>query len=151
MRARIDLHVLDPSASAHRIPEHETFVFCRVPQWITPSVAAEAKKRLKEDTFTEIMALLPLVTKVLRRALTDPEVDAKTKLDAVKFLVDHATGRAMQRTAVELSGVEKVQQIFASAIVLDDGHEDTHLVIDGEATEYTGHGRKADRERDDYE
>ena len=41
-----------------------------------------------------------------------------------------------------------MQQIFASAIVLDDGDENTHLVIDGEATEYTGNEREADRDTD---
>jgi hypothetical protein len=58
----------------------------------------------------------------------------------------------MQRRSIELSPVDKTKQALASAIVLDDGQVQSHLVIDGDLVDdYTNDEREADRDTDvDY-
>lgn len=120
------------------------------PSWLTEDIRAEALKRLKDNVFSELMALVPLAAKTVRDTLTStevddngrPVVDAKTKLDAAKWLSEHAVGKATQRTTVEVNPVNETARILSRIqIVNDDGKSDYWLdhmppdYIDGEVAD----------------
>ncbi|MFI6079329.1 hypothetical protein ACIA5C_48295 [Actinoplanes sp. NPDC051343] len=110
-------------------------------------------RRLKEGTFSELMALLPLVTKAMRRALADPEVEPKTQFAAAAWLAEQLLGKARQRVSIDAlseSPETQARNALASAIVLDDGRPQGHLhqVIDGDLVEYDDNEREAEQETD---
>src|SRR4051812_31795059 len=88
------------------------------PKWLTEDVRAEALKRLKENSYGELMALIPQAATTLKGVLTSnevddngrPLVDAKTRLQASTWLMEHAVGKAMQRTSIEVNAVDPVQK-----------------------------------------
>ncbi|MEV7329570.1 hypothetical protein [Micromonospora sp. NPDC093244] len=93
------------------------------PSWLTMDVQAEAMRRLKGHAFSDVMALLPLATKALRRALADPGIDPKVQFAAATWLMEQALGKAKQRMTIdaELSPHDKVKTALVPAILLDDG------------------------------
>jgi hypothetical protein len=109
----------------------------RVPGWITPEIVKESKKLLHERTFGKLTSNVELAVKTIRGLMTNvevdekgkPVVDSRTKLAAAQFVIDHVLGKP--QTILELTAVDDVRQMFASAIVLDNGREDSHLVIEG--------------------
>lgn len=109
------------------------------PTWITPDIMREAKKRLLAHTNALIGEQIDKAVEVIVDLMNDnsiddkgrPCVDARTKLDAAKFIIEHVKGKAT--AVVEVEATDNVRQILAAAIVLDDGDpQDELLVIDGE-------------------
>lgn len=114
------------------------------PSWITPMVAREAKRRLMEHTFGEMTAHIDLAIKTVVNLMTSkavddwgkPIVDARTKLDCAKFIIEHVLGKP--KALVEVSATDVVQQYLAASIVVEqeDGtFVPAHPVIDGQFTE----------------
>jgi hypothetical protein len=113
----------------------------RVPAWITPDVTREAKRRLYTHAFGKLGTHADLAIQTIKNLLVDeqvddkgkPLVDARTKLDAAKFIVEHILGKPKE--VVEINATDNARQVLASAIVLDDGRQDSHLVLEGESWE----------------
>jgi hypothetical protein len=94
-------------------PKHERSFRGASPSWITEDVRAEALKRLKENAFSELVALLPLAAKTVQDTLTSTEVDdngrpivdsmRRPKLQASTWISEQVIGKATQRTTVEIS------------------------------------------------
>lgn len=111
----------------------------KTPTWITPEVTREAKKRLYGHAFGKLGSQVDLAIKTVQNLIenTDvddkgkPVVDARTKLDAAKFIIEHVIGKPQQ--LIELDATDQARQMLASAIVLDTGVEDSHLMIEGTA------------------
>jgi hypothetical protein len=107
------------------------------PQWVTPVVMREAKRRLAQNTFGELAIHLPLAIQVIvnlmkSKALDErgrPLVDAATKFKAAAFLVEHVMGKP--KASVEIEGADVVKSFLANALVLDDG-DPAHPVVDGQ-------------------
>jgi len=58
-------------------------------------------------------------------------VDARTKLDAAKFILEHIKGKAT--AVVEIEAGDFTRRMIASAIVLDDGEaQDEPVVLEGD-------------------
>ncbi|MFJ6198845.1 hypothetical protein [Micromonospora sp. NPDC092111] len=95
-------------------------------------------KRLKETTFSALMAHSEALMKVLVELATDPETPASVRADVGKFVYDQLLGKAKQRMKfdAELSPREKQATAIAAAIVLDDGlPQDKPIVLEGQFTE----------------
>ena len=108
------------------------------PSWLSEAIQAEARKRLKETTFSALMAHSEALMKVLVGLATDPETPASVRADVGKFVYEQLLGKARQRMTIdaELSPREKTMSALASAIVLPDGlPQDAPLVLEGEYTE----------------
>lgn len=111
------------------------------PKWITADVAREAKKRLHGHTFGKMGAQVDLAIKTIYNLMTSEEVDdkgkpivdARTKLAAAQFILEHVVGKPEK--IISLDVTDHVRQVIASAIVLDSGQEDSHLVIEGDIVE----------------
>jgi hypothetical protein len=112
------------------------------PKWLTFEIAQEAKKRLLDETFGELAQYATRAVKViydlmLSDAVDDngkPVVDAKTRLAAATFIVEHIIGKP--KAVVELEATDFTRQALASAIVLDDGlPQDPEIVLEGEIVE----------------
>lgn len=112
------------------------------PRWLTPEITREARTRLLEHT----QALLGEQIEFAVRTMIDlikneevdekgrPIVDARTKLDACKFIIEHVKGKAT--AIVEVEGLDRTRHMIASAIVLDDGSpQDERVVLEGEVVE----------------
>jgi hypothetical protein len=123
------------------------------PSWLTEDIRAEAMRLLKENAFGELMALVPLAAKTIYGVISSeavddngrPIVDAKTKLQASTWLMEHAVGKAMQRTSIEVNAVDQTARAIASAIVLDDGKPQDHWIVEGELADEADE-LEADRE-----
>jgi hypothetical protein len=112
------------------------------PTWITPDIMREAKKRLLAHTNALIGEQVDQAMAVIVDLMTDdsvddkgrPCVDARTKLDAAKFIIEHVKGKA---TAVlELEASDHTRKMIAAAIVLDDGlPQDEPVILEGEFEE----------------
>jgi len=112
----------------------------RPPKWITPVIIAEAKRRLHDNVFGDLAGYAPLALQVLKKLMTSDEVDAngrpivdaKTKLAAATFTLEHILGKP--KALIEVNDPAETQRrALAAAIVLDDGLPQGHLTtIDGE-------------------
>lgn len=110
----------------------------RAPSWLNEAIQAEALKRLKETTFSALMAHSEALIKVLVELATDPGTPAGVRADIGKFVYDQLLGKAKQRMTIdaELSPRDKTITALASAIINDDGTpQDAPTVLDGEFTE----------------
>jgi len=101
----------------------------RTPDWVTPTVVAEAKRRLMAGIYGEMGTQAKFALDVLKRLLTDGEVDDKVALDAAKYVIDHIIGKP--EAIIKLDGSDTVRQFLANALVLDDG-EPEHEIIEGQ-------------------
>jgi hypothetical protein len=109
------------------------------PSWITPDVTREAKKRLYGHAFGKLGAHVDLAIETVANLITNDEVDdrgkpivdARTKLAAAQFIIEHVIGKPER--VVTLDATDQARQLLASAIVLDNGTEDSHLMIEGTA------------------
>ena len=118
------------------------------PSWITPAVAQEARKRLMDHTFGKMAGHVDAAVTVIRQLMESravdeygkPIVDARTRLAAATFIIDHVVGKPTAR--VDVTSDDIVRQFIAGALVLDDG-QPAHPVVDGQFTE--------DEETDDDE
>jgi hypothetical protein len=116
----------------------------RPPVWITPLIVKEAKRRLMDETFGDLAGYAKLALDVLQKLMKSEEVDAngrplvdaKTKLTASIFVLEHILGKP--KAVIELEDPKENQRMaLAAAIVLDDGQPQGHLtkVIEGDFTE----------------
>lgn len=112
----------------------------RTPAWITPAVQREAKRRLMDHAFGKLAGHIDQAIIVLGNLLTSTElddfgrpiVDARTKLAAATFILEHVLGKP--KAVVEVESADLVRQFLAGALVLGDG-KPAHPVIDGQFTE----------------
>jgi len=121
------------------------------PSWITPLVMKEAKRRLLNETFAQMASHVSLAVKTVVKLLKDttvddkgrPIVDARTKLEAAKFLIEHIVGKP--KMLIESGSDSEVKAFLADALVMsDDDLDAAHPVIDGQFYE-------DDEEEDDDE
>lgn len=109
----------------------------RVPTWITPAIQKEAKRRLLDETIGQMAGHIGKAVKAIGELIESDEVDengkpivdARTKFAASAFVVEHFVGKP--KAIVEVTADEETRAAFAAAIVLDDGTDDSHLVLDG--------------------
>ena len=112
----------------------------RVPEWITPAVVREAKRRLLEHAYGTMAGHLDLAIKTVAKLITSEErdgngrliIDPSTKLQAAKFIIEHIVGKP--KAIIEVEGDDLVRKALAQALILDDG-EEAHPVIDGQFAE----------------
>lgn len=112
----------------------------RAAQWIQPSVAMEARRRLFQHAYGGMARHLDLALETVANLMncTDldengrPIVDAAVKLKAAMFIIEHIVGKP--KTHIELEATDMAKQTLASALVLDDGSP-AHPVVDGQFTE----------------
>lgn len=99
------------------------------PKWITREMHETAMGRFKQivegKMREETVTALGVVHSILANSDTDekgkPLVNASTKLDAAKFLVEHVVGKPTQRQEVDIS--VKLQALLATATVgMADGN-----------------------------
>jgi hypothetical protein len=109
----------------------------RTPAWLSPAVTKEAKRRLLEHTFGELAGHVDQAVKAIGDLITSDEVDdngkplvdARTRLEAAKFVIENLIGKP--KAIIEVEAGEAVRQFLAGALVLDDGSP-AHPVIDGQ-------------------
>lgn len=112
----------------------------KMPSWITPTIASEAKRRLLDNTFAQMSAHADLaintVVKLMKDDMVDdkgkPITDSRTKLAAATFVIEHILGKP--KAIVEVGAEDFTKQAIAAAIVLDDGKDQSHLTLEGEFT-----------------
>jgi hypothetical protein len=124
---------------AHGTPRGKDGKFHGIsPPWMTDSIMREVKKQLHRRTFGKLTANIELAIQVVTDLMTSQEVDdkgkpivdARTRLAAAQFVIEHVIGKPAAILPVDAA--DQVRQMFAAAIVLDDGRQDTHLpVIEG--------------------
>lgn len=93
------------------------------PAWLTRQMHEEAVTRFKAIVRERLNASTKDALDILDIIINNDEVDergkpivaASTKLDAIKFLVDHAVGKPTQRVEQDIS--VRLQGVLASAIV----------------------------------
>lgn len=132
---------------AHGKPRNKAGTFAgRGPTWITPDIIRQAKKLLHDKTLSKLAAHTDTAVEVVKKLMTNddvddkgrPIVDARTKLAAAQFVVEHIIGKPEKIITVDAT--DSARQVFAAAIVLDDGMPQGHLmahagpVIAGEIT-----------------
>jgi len=114
----------------------------RGPRWLTPEIVREARRRLVDETHALLGSQVEFAVKTMIDLIKSEEVDdkgrpivdARTKLDACKFIIEHVKGKATM--IVEAEGLDFTRKMIASAIVLDDGlAQDEPIVLDGEIVE----------------
>jgi hypothetical protein len=111
------------------------------PKWITPLIQAEAKRRLLDNTFGQLAGYIGTAVKVVADLMESDEidekgrpiVDARTKLAAAQFVLEHFIGKP--RLIVEAEVNDITRSAIASAIVLDDGEGQDHFVLEGDIVE----------------
>jgi hypothetical protein len=120
------------------------------PKWIAPEIAKEAKRRLLDHTFGKLAGHIDQAMVVIGNVLEDesvdmngkPIVDAKTKLAAAQFIIEHVVGKP--KAVVEVGG-DLVKQSMVRTFVLPDG-QPKHFgtVIEGEYEEQETDGENED-------
>lgn len=108
----------------------------RRPMWITPKIHAEVRRRLLEEGFNSLATHLVPAISTLSNMLSDetydmdgkPIVDARTKVDIAKFIIEQILGKARQR--VDHSADPSFRDFLASALVLPGGSP-AHPVVEG--------------------
>lgn len=95
----------------------------RAPQWITREMHEAAMTRFKGIVEGKMRGETVTALTLIHKILTDEEVDDKgrplvaagTKLDAAKFLIEHAVGKPTQRVETDIS--VRLQGLLAMATV----------------------------------
>lgn len=112
------------------------------PKWISPTVQKEARRRLLEHAFGTMAghvdtAITTLINLIKSEDVDDkgkPIVDARTKLQACIFILEHIMGKP--KAVVELTDTNEAKSALAAAIVLDDGQpKNPPIVLEGEFTD----------------
>jgi hypothetical protein len=106
------------------------------PRWITPKIHAEIRRRLLEDGFSRLAENLVPAIRTLADMLNDetydmegkPIVDAKTKVDIAKFIIEQVLGKARQR--IDLGATASFRDFLAGALVTPDG-KPAHPIVEG--------------------
>jgi len=121
--------------AAGRPRNHKGNLKGKQPEWVDAEVTKEIARQLHLKTRGKLAANVGLAIKVIvdileNNAVDDkgrPVVEARTKLAAATYVLDHILGKP---TAIlEPDAVDKIRQIFAKAIILDDGSVDSHLPV----------------------
>jgi hypothetical protein len=107
------------------------------PTWITPAVAKEAKRRLTGHAFGKLAKNLDWAVAVLENLLTSedvddngrPLVDAKTKLAAATFIIEHIIGKSPAHLSVGVDD-QVSRGPLVSTFVLPNGSP-KHEVLEG--------------------
>jgi hypothetical protein len=108
------------------------------PSWVTAAVQTEARKRLLDETFGKMAGHIDQAIKTVAELMVSEEVDdkgkpivdARTKLTAATFILEHFIGKPTAVVAVEANDFTK--QAIAAAIVLDDGRPEDHFILEGD-------------------
>lgn len=115
------------------------------PKWITPLIMDEAKRRLRTNSLetltSKVIDAIEVVYKIMMCEDRDgegrPIVDARTRLQAATFIIEHTIGKA--KVPVELNGsADGYRQFLAGALKMVDTNGqlvDAHPVIDGDFVE----------------
>lgn len=121
---------------AHGKPRNKNGTFVgRAPVWVTPELVKEAKAILHKLTYGKLASHAEAAVGVIYNLMNNddydhngkPVVDARTKLAAAQFIVEHVVGKPT--AIVEVSATDETRQAFAAAIVLDDGSPQGHLAL----------------------
>lgn len=132
----------DMEELSHGRPRNVAGTFAgRPPSWITPTIQKEAKKRLLDETLGSLAGHIGKAVKAIGELIESEEVDengkpivdARTKLAAATFTIEHFLGKP--KAIIEVQADDFTKQAIASAIVLDDGLPEDHFVLEGEFTE----------------
>jgi hypothetical protein len=91
----------------------------RIPKWVTSAVVGEAKKRHEALACAEMGAAVQDAIGVIFDLMTDPEVEPRVRLDAAKFIIEHAIGKPTVR--VDLDATVSHHEMLLSALVVPDG------------------------------
>lgn len=110
----------------------------RVPTWITPAIQQEAKKRLLDEALGSLAGHIGKAVKAIGELIESDEVDdngkpivdARTKFAASQFVIEHFIGKP--KAIVEVQADDFTKGAIAAAIVLDDGQDQSHLVLEGD-------------------
>jgi hypothetical protein len=108
----------------------------RAPKWITPMVLAEAQRRFKQEVYKGLTSYAGDALKVIYNLMMNEDVDDRLRIDAAKFVVEHAIGKP--KVALDIVETAAAHDFMADLLVLEDGspaHPVTHPIIDGEAEE----------------
>lgn len=97
------------------------------PPWLTPTVRAEAQRRLKEYAGELLSAEVGNAIKVMAQLMMDESVDdfgtpvvpAKVKIDAAKFIIEQVRGKAKQIHEVDAG--PGVREMLAEVLILPGG------------------------------
>lgn len=128
----------DLAELAHGRPRNVAGHFAgRSPDWITPFVMREAKRRLMTEVYGDLAAYADQAIKVMvglmnSRALDangKPLVDAATRFKAAQYILDHIIGKP--KAVFEVEASDQVKAFLAKALVFDDGLP-AHPVVDGQ-------------------
>lgn len=113
------------------------------PKWITPTVQKEARRRLLDHAFGTMAGHVDLAIQTIANLIKSEEVDdkgkpivdARTKLQACIFILEHLMGKP--KAVVELNSAEDhVRGALVPAIMLRDGKpKRSPVVLEGEYTE----------------
>lgn len=119
------------------------------PKWITPVVVREAKRRLMSEAFGNLAAHMEDAVQTIYNLMMSEEVDekgkpivdARTRLDAAKFIIENILGKP--KAIIEVEGNDVTRAAIAAAIVLDDGlPQDMPRVIEGDFEEVEEDGEE---------
>lgn len=122
---------------ARGMPRNKNGTFVgRRPLWITPKIAAEAKRRLGEEAFSEVAVNVTKAVKVVTDLMQNedldedgyPIVDNRLRLDAAKFVIEHVIGKPKQRVDVGIA--DSLAEMMADALTNPDGSP-AHPVLEG--------------------
>jgi hypothetical protein len=112
------------------------------PPWCGPVVQREAKQRLLTLTKVKLAGhiedAMAAIGQLINSTEVDdngkPIVDARTRLAASTFVLEHFLGKP--QAFIQVEATDQTRAALASAIVLDDGLPQGHLtVVEGEFTE----------------
>jgi hypothetical protein len=98
------------------------------PKWITPIIQAEVRRRLREETIQNLVGHTGAAIKVLAEFLKNEE-EPHLRFRAAALIIEYAAGAPDKN--VHFTGNIQLQNMLASALVLDDGSP-AHPVIEGE-------------------
>lgn len=113
------------------------------PAWLTIHVQREAKRRLVEQTLSEMSIHVASAVRAISQLITSEEVDengkpivdARTRLAAAQFVIENIVGKP--KAIIELNAGEEIRGAIAAAIVMDDGlpQDQPYVIEDVEFTQ----------------
>jgi hypothetical protein len=109
-------------------------------EWTVSPILHEIQNRLVELTTAKVNGQAANAISVIRKLMLDtsvddngrPIVEAKVKLDAAKFIINHIIGTP--KTRVDLHADDAVKKVMAAALVMPD-HTPAHPIIEGSIVE----------------
>lgn len=102
------------------------------PEWLSPFVREEIRRRFAEEGERQIWMVIPAAIGVLAEVIRDPNADPALRVKAATYVIDQGLGRATQRVEAEV--VTSATQFLADRVVLEDG-QDAHPVVSGEVVD----------------